>query len=266
MVRLIRQKAHPHKKKKDSEGHSRTKLKTVFKFILAGLIVTLIGAGFQALKYMLVDSDYFYIKRVDVRFYNYDRTLTGSSLDDVNNYNVIHKNIFLVNLNEVKGNIEKNHPEFKDVMIRRALPDRLMVQVRRRKPIAQLRSDRFYLVDDEGFILPDARNVPEEGLPIISGMKAPHPKKENIDTVINLIKLISSHRHLSTYKLKSIDCADPRNISFFLDAGNVEIKIGDSEFAKRLDTLATVLEHLKSDIERIKYIDLRFEDPILGPR
>jgi cell division septal protein FtsQ len=84
-----------------------------------------------------------------------------------------------------------------------------------------------------------------------------------------LIDALSQNKKLSKYQIKTIDIADTRNISFFLSAKNaekVEIKIGDGEFNKRLDVLATVLEQLSKDIERVKYIDLRFEDPIVGPR
>ena len=78
--------------------------------------------------------------------------------------------------------------------------------------------------------------------------------------------MISRNKKLSKFKLKNIDVTDIRNISFYFDAENVEIKIGDNEFNKRLDALGTVLEQLGQDIGRVKYIDLRFEDPIVGPR
>ena len=46
----------------------------------------------------------------------------------------------------------------------------------------------------------------------------------------------------------------------------MEIKIGKSDFRERLKVLSTVFEQLGSDIDKFNYIDLRFEDPIIGPR
>ena len=124
--------------------------------------------------------------------------------------------------------------------------------------------------------LPDTKNLSVDEAPLISGVRitssrGSEPKlnesqEEKIKRALFLIDLISRNKKLLKFRLKNIDVADIRNISFYFDAENVEIKIGDSEFSKRLDTLGTVLEQLGQDIGRVKYIDLRFEDPIVGPR
>ena len=71
---------------------------------------------------------------------------------------------------------------------------------------------------------------------------------------------------MAAYILKVVDIADPGNLSFFFDDVNIEIKIGNEDFRNRLDVLVTVLEQISMDIDKFKYIDLRFEDPIIGPR
>jgi cell division septal protein FtsQ len=151
----------------------------------------------------------------------------------------------------------------------------LIVQARQRRAVAQVYGDRPYYIDKDGVFLPYADNFAGENIPLISGIRVATPsrssvaQKENINKALFLIDALSQNKKLSKYQIKTIDIADTRNISFFLSAKNaekVEIKIGDGEFNKRLDVLATVLEQLSKDIERVKYIDLRFEDPIVGPR
>ncbi|MCX5693054.1 MAG: cell division protein FtsQ/DivIB [Candidatus Omnitrophica bacterium] len=273
MVKIKKQKVHPHKKKREPQPRAKRNFKGVIKFIFWTLLVALIGAGIVAFQYMFVDSDSFNVKGLDVRFYDEKNVLHRASFSDIEDKDVLGSNIFLVDLKNFKDRIELKHPELRDIVVRRALPNKLIVQARRRLPVAQIYGDRLYLIDKDGVFLTDTKNS-GEGIPLISGIRVSpfrgsSVQKEKINKALFLIYALSVNRKLSGYKIKTIDIADSRNISFFLnasDAEKVEIKIGESEFNKRLDVLATVLEQLGRDIDRVKYIDLRFEDPIVGPR
>lgn len=274
MVKMKRQKIHAHKKKKDAPRPAKKRnTKGILKFILWTLVLAGVGAGVVAFQYMFADSDCFNVKGLDVRLYDENNVLRKAGFGDIGEKDVMGANIFLVDLNDFKDRIEAKHPELRDIVVRRALPNRLVVQARKRVPVAQIYGDRLYLIDKNGIFLTETKTNGDD-IPLISGLKAspkrPHlAQKENIDKALFLIRAVSENKKLSAYKIKKIDMADSRNISFFLnahDAEKVEIKMGGGDFTKRLDVLATVLEQLGRDIERVKYIDLRFEDPIVGPR
>lgn len=275
MVKIKKQKIRPHKKKKEARPAPGRNLKGVFKFIFWTILVAGIGAGVVAFQYMFVDSDLFNVKGVDVRFYDGKKISRRAGFAGIEDKDVLGANIFLVDLKSFKERIENAHPELRDVVVGRALPDKLIVQARQRRAVAQIYGDRLYFIDKDGVLLPYIKNPAEESVPLISGIRLISPfrggvaQKEKIGKALSLISALSQNKKLSKYRIKTIDMADSRNISFFLnasDAEKVEIKIGDSEFAKRLDVLATILEQLSQDIEKVKYIDLRFEDPIVGPR
>jgi len=279
MVKIKKQKVRFRKNKNiapKSPKKSRTQLKAVFRFFLIGLVVGGIGIGFVTFKYMFVDAGYFMIKSIEIKLYDEKETLQNISPDEVLDEEIVGTNIFFLNLNALKGRIEFLHPEFKDIVIRRLLPNKLIVHGKLRKSVAQIHSDRYYLVDDEGTILPNAKNFPEAELPIISGIginlaKTPMSdfskfQKDKLGKALELINETLINEELSEYKLKLIDVTDPGNVSFFLTSANIEIKIGNTDFRKRLEVLSTVLEQMNSDIDSFRYIDLRFEDPIIGPR
>ncbi|MDP2922058.1 MAG: cell division protein FtsQ/DivIB [Candidatus Omnitrophota bacterium] len=276
MVKIRRQKVRPHKKKRDPAPRPRTRrgFSTFVKFAFWTIIVALIGAGVVGFQYMFADSDLFNVKGLDVRFYDEQNVLRRAGFSGIDDKSVLGENIFLVDLNDFKEKIESSHPEFKDVMVRRALPNRLIVQVKKRLPAAQIYGDRLYFIDIDGIFLPDVKSADSGRVPLISGIRAsPYRagsiQKDKIRKALSLIKALSENIRLSRFKIKTIDIADSRNVSFFLDAADaekMEIKIGEGEFAKRLDVLATVLEQLARDVERVKYIDLRFDDPIVGPK
>ena len=133
----------------------------------------------------------------------------------------------------------------------------------------------MYFIDKEGVLLAYSADYENEDVPLISGIRiagisrSSGMQKERINKALALIDALSHNNRLTRCKIKTIDITDSRSISFFLsaiDADKLEIKIGDGEFVKRLDVLATVLQQLGQDIGRVKYIDLRFEDPIVGPK
>lgn len=275
MVKIRRQKVHPHRKKRESQPAKKRNFKGVFKFIFWTVLVACIGTGIVMFQYMFVDSDLFNVKSLDVRFYDQKNVLRRVNFSDIEDKNVLGTNVFLVDLKSFKERIAEAHPELRDIVVRRALPNRLIVQARQRVSVAQVYGDKPYFIDKDGVFLPYAKDsIDEEMIPIITGIR-PSPtrgglaQKEKIDKALFLIEAASANQKLSKYKIKKIDITDSRNISFFFnarDAEKVEIKIGEGEFTKRLEELSTVLEQLGGDIQRVKYIDLRFEDPIVGPR
>lgn len=279
MVKVKKQKVRFRKKKNIHPRNPKkvtAQIKTIVRFFLIGLVVGAIGFGFVRLKYMFVDVGYFIIKGVDVKVYDKKGALQNISLNKALDSDIVGANIFFLDLNDLKDKIELFHPEFKDIVLRRLLPNKLIVQGELRKPIAQIRSDRYYLVDDEGMILPNVRNFPDTELPIISGIGINLAKassiafsefqKDKLYKAISLIGDVASNKGLSEYKIKLVDITDPGNVSFFLTSADIEIKIGNTDFQNRLEVLSTVLEQMASNIDSFKYIDLRFEDPIIGPR
>ena len=275
MVKIKKQKVYPHKKKKEVQPRGKRNFKGVFKIIFWTVLVAGIGAGIVLFQYMFVDSNLFNVKGLDIRFYDEKNVLRRVDSGEIKDKDVLGANIFLVDLKNFKERIEADHPELRDIVVRRALPDRLIVQARQRLAVAQVYGDRMYSIDKDGVFLLYANSSAEENIPLISGIRVASPvrnssvQKEKISKALFLIDALTANKKLSKFQIKTIDIADSHNISFFLsakDAEKVEIKIGDSEFNKRLDVLATVLEQLGQDIGKVKYIDLRFEDPIVGPR
>ena len=277
MVKIKKQKIRFRKKKTDASQKPARRIgfKSFFKFLIAVLLVGSVGFAFVSVKYMFTEIGYFVVKNVNVRLSD-NGAIRNLSFTDTGENAVIGANIFFIDLNKFKDEIEKSHTEFKDIVVRRLLPNKLIVEAELRRAIAQISSDRYYFVDREGVLLPNVKNFPEPGTPIITGIGINLAKikpynfsrfeKDKIDKALEIIIEMENIEELSQIKLKSVDIADPGNISFFMEDASVEIKIGNEDFPKRLKVLATLIEQVGADINNFKYIDLRFEDPIIGPR
>ncbi|NQV04280.1 MAG: hypothetical protein HQ532_02175 [Candidatus Omnitrophica bacterium] len=276
MVKIKKQKVRFRKRRIETPQKSRRpRFKSLAQFFLAALVVGGIGIGLVSLKYMFLETGYFVVKTINVKLQDAGST-RSLSFTEFDNETIIGANIFLIDLDEFKRRVETSHTEYKDVVVRRILPNKLIIEAQLRKPIAQIRSDRYYFVDKEGALLPDVKNFPDPDLPIISGIGVNLAKvkpynftkleRDRIGKALGIIKGMRDIEELEALKLKSVDVTDPGNLSFFLERSNVEIKIGNSDFEKRLRVLATLLEQVGSDVDSFMYIDLRFEDPIIGPR
>jgi cell division septal protein FtsQ len=277
MVKVKKQKIRVRIKKEKTPIILKfsTRFKSAAKFLTLILILGAAGLGLIRLKYMFEDSGRFIVKEINTELSDENGIVKNISLKDSLIKKIMGTNIFFVDLNGLKENIEAAHPEYKDLMVRRLLPDKLVVKGNLREALAQIRSDRYYFVDKDGVLLPEVKNFPDHDLPIIVGVgvnlaklssfKFSEFEKENLTKALDLIGEARSIEKLAGYKLKIIDITDPGNATFSLENSNVEIKIGNSNFHDRLVTLSTVLEQIGTDITKFKYIDLRFEDPIIGP-
>lgn len=184
------------------------------------------------------------------------------------------ENLITLNLEGVQQVIKRKHPEFKEVQVRRVLPNTVEVLLKRRTPVAQIAyAPRFIQVDKDLVILPGSSKVPFKQLTIIEGV--PLPKRGLYVGVtaddplsqkaLRLAGEIHRSKILKNHQLTRIDMRDPRNISLYVD-GDVEIRVGSSHLLERLKILDQTLKTIDLDPSKIRYIDLRFDDVVIGPR
>ena len=82
---------------------------------------------------------------------------------------------------------------------------------------------------------------------------------------IELLNRIKKSKFLSGYSANTIDAGDVRNILLYLKNG-VEVRMGGEDFEDRLDVLQKTLRDTRLVMDKIKYIDVRFKDVVIGPK
>lgn len=183
------------------------------------------------------------------------------------------ENLITLDLVNVQQVIKRGHPEFKEVLVRRVLPNRIEVMLKRRTPVAQVSYSRYVQVDKDLVILPGSRTLPFKNLTIIEGVPVPAEglyvgvsiKDANAKKALKLADLIKGSNVLRKHTLTKIDIGDPRNIALVVDT-DIEIRIGSSHLIERFKILDQTLKTIELDRSKIRYIDLRFDDVVIGPR
>ncbi len=185
---------------------------------------------------------------------------------------LIGKNLWRVDLRSISMELKKQQPNLKDVRVTRQLPGTIRVQAIARKPVAQVKLDRWYAVDREGFVLPDGGSQPDENLVRISGLERGNEgvragrvnDDERLQTALRVLFRLRQLPGLSR-RIREISVADLQQLHFLLD-DEMEIRCGsEGELEEHLRRLQAAMKALAKD-HRVsaRYVDVRFKPPVVG--
>ena len=243
----------PKKKKKIN-----TKL-IYFFLLLIGVIFAFIGSS-NSLK----TSDYF--KITDVAFSGVDDS------EKINRYVQLKgENLFKINLNQIEEDILQEYLMIRTVKIQRVFPNKVHINIEMRKPIAKIKAkSRYLFVDIDGKEIKNKRSPEKKNLPRIIGLDVKFKDKKLVVSdelllALKLLKNINESEEMKSHDVVKINISNIKKTSFSIDNG-IQVKIGDHDFKSRLKILSVLLKELKSEIKEIKYVDLRYKEPVIAKK
>jgi cell division protein FtsQ len=151
----------------------------------------------------------------------------------------------------------------RDATVTRIWPNRLIVQVSERKPVAfiTLATGRPGLIDGDGVILPQAQD--RFMLPVVTGVRASDPLPERRDRVGRMMRLMKEIGD-SGKNISEVDVADRDNLKVRqpYEGRIVTLLLGDSHFSERYRNFLTHYAEIKRKLPGASTLDLRLEDRI----
>ena len=235
-------------------------------FVILVIVVTLLVQAF------LYRSDYFNLRAVETR----ETALDNQSMVYIDSKVLSSykgRNIFTIDLKGIADFLRGVFPDARKVMVRLALPDKIVMTIQFRRPVALVKGSRYYPVDNEGVVLQNANSKLFKFLPVIEGVRIrPNARTavrgvpyRNLRFALELLDEIRCAKCMADFTIVSINAVDAKDLSFTLKNG-VQVKIGFEHFKTRLQTLGKVLKDPRMLMNRIEYIDVRFKDVVIGPR
>ena len=163
-------------------------------------------------------------------------------------------------------------PWVADATLRRRLPATIEVEIRERKPLGLARiGHELHLVDGAGTIDEFGPRYADLDLPIIDGLvgdaASPRPRvdQSRAQTVGRLMADLRTRPALAR-RVSQIDVSDAHDVHVILDGESAVIRLGDTQFAERLQLYADLQATLRQRVPEIDYVDLRFGDHVyVGP-
>ncbi len=197
------------------------------------------------------------------------------------------RNIFAVDLVREARMLASRFPDCKRVKVIRVLPSRLYVDFVLRQPLALVKLYRIFAVDDESTLFFPAPDTKEQDLPVITGLetKLYGPKAgrryhvNELEGAHEILRYARASRVLKGYRISKIDVSNIANTSFLIPVplampgfandpqkalySAIEVRVGYGSIRQKMMILEGVLAQNKRDLAGIKYVDLRFKEPVI---
>ena len=220
-------------------------------------------AGYQGVT-LAMGSDALVIQRITVE--GNTRMSTGevvSLLDGLRGQNMLS-----VDLEAWKASL-KASPWVADAAIRRVFPGRVAVAVVERMPVGIGRlGDTLFLVDRQGNLIDEyGPNYAELDLPILTGLDGGQPVDEpRVDELraalaVRVVDAVSTRRDLAA-RVSEIDVTDAHNAVLTLKDDPTQVRLGDEQFVRRLQTYFDLAPTLRERVPTADYADVRFDNRV----
>lgn len=214
-------------------------------------------------------SDFFRVKQVLVKINN---TAGGDYKIDLSY--LIGRNIITLALNREEERILKLYPGYGRINLIRILPDKLCAIFIPRKAVALLKLYRHFCLDEDLVLFIPANEQECAGLVEICGLETKifGPKSgtryncKELNTALTIIKAVKNNPMLTNIQIKKFDLSEPANTTFFITKDGQDVKpvrISQEAVVDKINILGSVLAQAGNDWPDIKYIDLRFKEPVI---
>jgi len=239
----------------------------IIKFILITLLVAGIGFGIsRGLIYLFRNTEYFRIQSVII-----DPSLQFINKRDLRN--LISKNIFEIDLKGVQRRLSYKYPQASELKVMKHFPNQIAIVAKQRHPFAQIQNkEQIATLDEEGIILSVGKQA-DKNLPLIVGIRADNRRLvrglpfsgTDIQIALKIANFFQANKSLSPYEIDTINVENLSKIYFTL-SNDLQIILDRSNIAQRIRVLGVVLSQGKLDMKHVKYVDLRFKEPIIGKK
>jgi cell division protein FtsQ len=150
-----------------------------------------------------------------------------------------------------------------DVSVSRIWPDRLMVRIRERKPVAfVLFHSGVQLIDADGVLLvPPA--LAHFAFPVLSGLREDETEDQRRERVHALLRLQEDMGYMAK-DVSEVNAADTDNIRIVAQVENraVELMMGDGNFARRYQNFLALYPEIGKRSPNVKSFDLRLDGQV----
>jgi cell division protein FtsQ len=222
----------------------------------AALVLLLAGAGGAAAYSWLGRSAIFSLRLVDM---NPCAHVSGDEITGILK-GVGQRNIWSLSKEEI-GRRVQSHPYVREVAVRKAFPDKLVVRIEEREPVAMINLDALYYVDERGGIFKRLTAYDAKNFPILTGFSRDDLMAKDPVTIRNLKRTIDLLRHTETGSLS-------RNISeVHYDAQDgytlvtrdhgLQFKIGTMAFPEAMQRVEEAMPKLASLGKEKGIVDLK---------
>jgi len=151
--------------------------------------------------------------------------------------------------------------------VSRIWPDRIVVRIRERKPVAFVSFRSGVLLIDRSGVLLDPPPQAQFAFPVLNGIRETDTELERRERVRAFLRVEADMGYL-VKDISEVDATDPDDIRLVAQVGNraVELLMGDGDFARRYQNFLNHYSEIEKHSPEVRVFDLRLEDRITAKR
>lgn len=180
------------------------------------------------------------------------------------------RNLIRLDLDRLRRSLELI-PWVKTVVVRRVLPDKLMIDIEEREPVAFARvAQGTLLIDGEGILLENnPENLSQPDFPVILGMESGYVpevlrrNRERIALYQQLMRSLNRGGAGLSRDLSEVHLQDPGNVSVILNGDTVLVYLGRDGFQEKFRRYLAASKELKKKYRNLDSVDLRYRDQVV---
>ena len=165
-------------------------------------------------------------------------------------------NILLFDIEHLQE-VLATHRWVKEVRIRKILPSTLKIEIKDRTPLALLKRESLYLIDEEGIHLERIESTKKIDLPLlVDSNNFQKDYKEKLKLAWECLRSLSPSEK---EQLEVLDLSEYENITVQLKKKKTKLILGNDMFSQKLKTFQKYSARL-GKFGYLEYVDLRFPD------
>ena len=160
-------------------------------------------------------------------------------------------NLFTIRLKEVTKKLE-SHPWIDQVRGRKVFPNKIVIEVVERKPIAILQLEEPFYIDTQGEIFSRVGDRDGYNYPILTGLtrgifeKEPEKAKLLLTRALELLMVVEREKVFPLEAVSEIHMEKTFGIDCFTQAEGVEVRMGWEQFGEKVKRLPLIWTDLRN--------------------
>lgn len=228
---------------------------------ITGLLM--VGAIYQLTQYFLFHSSFFKVKTIVL-------SPTLSVIDRADLLQLQGRSLVGIDIVDFYHEINEKYPQISELRIYKMFPDKIRITGFARKPFAQIAyKSKFITVDRSGVALGMA-SLRQPDLFLIKGLQNVFPPKagsklddNSLASALEVLRVFEKNETLKDRKLLDVDAGNLSKIVIRFARGP-DVIIDWTEIPQKSQMLSVVMSQMKVDAQDIRYVDLRFKEPVIG--
>jgi cell division septal protein FtsQ len=179
-------------------------------------------------------------------------------------------NIFKVDIKKIDRQIAARYPYIAQLRVVRQLPNRILILAKKREPLMQIYfKNKYLLLDTEGVALyytlepaalPQVYGIPLEGKWLFLGG---HVQGRELSKVVDILNSFKESPYLRRWRIHAVQAGNLSKIDLVVGE-NMHVILDQDDTQDKIMLLQMLISANKIDLNQVKYIDLRFKEPVIA--